>query len=220
MKKKDDKGNLYNLYLKKQSDNNNFQITYAKKGLFKEISNIPVLVLYDGSTITANDNELTNFSFSKSDFLLSNFKTNTTTYKKTQETSSFKLIRCLRLLSVGTKIDNRKDELRNNVINCTTNNLNNVNKELYKRFIVPLYLPLLSLIPFLLILSSKENLNYQKLRVITFLIGLFFIIVSETSIKIISKINFENLIISSMPLIFLLTLYIYLFKKNNFIQAK
>ena len=33
--KKDNEGNLKNLYLKKELDNNNFQITYAKKGSFK-----------------------------------------------------------------------------------------------------------------------------------------------------------------------------------------
>ena len=50
--KKDIKGNLYNLYLKKEIDKNNFQITYAKKGKFKEIDNTPILVLFDGATVT------------------------------------------------------------------------------------------------------------------------------------------------------------------------
>ena len=33
-----------------------------------------------------------------------------------------------------------------------------------KRFIIPIYIPILSLLPFLLILSSKENSEYQKIR--------------------------------------------------------
>ena len=37
---------MNNLYLKREFDNNQFQITYAKKGEFKEIGNTPVLVLY------------------------------------------------------------------------------------------------------------------------------------------------------------------------------
>ena len=53
--KKDIEGNLYNLYLKKQLGENNFQITYAKKGIFKEFNNVPVLVLYDGATITGKN---------------------------------------------------------------------------------------------------------------------------------------------------------------------
>ena len=44
--KKDNEGNLYNLYLKKQLDQNNFQLTYAKKGIFKEFNSMPVLILY------------------------------------------------------------------------------------------------------------------------------------------------------------------------------
>ena len=86
--KKDNEGNLKNLYLKKELDDNNFQITYAKKGSFKEFGSTTILVLYEGATITSKNKEITNISFSKSDFSLSNLETNTTTYKKTQEISS------------------------------------------------------------------------------------------------------------------------------------
>ena len=93
--KKDDKGNLDNLYLKREFENNQFQITYAKKGEFIEKGNVPVLVLYQGATLTSRNNKITNISFSKSDFSLSNIETNTTTYKKTQEISSFKILQCI-----------------------------------------------------------------------------------------------------------------------------
>ena len=56
--KKDENGNLYNLYLKKEIDNSKFQITYAKKGEFKEFNKIPVLVLYDGETIKGGNEGL------------------------------------------------------------------------------------------------------------------------------------------------------------------
>ena len=71
---------------------------------------------------------------------------------------------------------------------------------MYKRFIIPFYIPILSLIPFLLITSSKENLNYNKLRLITFLIGLFVIIFSETTIRFISKIATQNIGITIVQL--------------------
>ena len=209
--KKDIEGNLYNLYLKKQLDKNNFQITYAKKGVFKEFNNIPVLVLYDGATITGKIDKITNFSFSKSDFPLNNFKSNATTYKKTQELSSFQLFQCLQFLKTKKNI-----KIKKKIENCTIKNLQNIYKELYKRFIIPFYIPLLVLIPFLLVLSSKENANYSKLKTITFLIGLFFIIFSETTIKLISTIHFKNLIISLMPFLLLIFLYLIFFKKTNF----
>ena len=209
--KKDIEGNLYNLYLKKQLDQNNFQITYAKKGVFKEFNNIPVLVLYDGETITGKNDKITNFSFSKSDFPLNNFQTNTTTYKKTQELSSFQLLQCLQFLKTKKKIKIKKE-----IENCKIKNLQNIYKELYKRFIIPFYIPLLVLIPFLLILSSKENANYSKLKTITFLIGLFFIIFSETTIKLISTTYLKNFIISLIPFLLLIFLYLIFFKKTNF----
>ena len=208
--RKDDNGNLFNLYLKKQLDQNNFQITYAKKGVFKEFNNTPVLVLFDGATITGKNDKITNFSFSKSDFPLNNFKSNATTYKKTQELSSFKLLKCLKLLN------NKKSIVGDKIENCSKENQKNIYKELYKRFLIPFYIPLLVLIPFLLILSSKESSKYSKLKIVTFLIGLFFIIFSETTIKIISATYLENLMISLIPFLLLIFLYLFFFKKTYF----
>ena len=196
--------------MKKKIDENNFQITYAKKGVFKEFNDKPVLVLYDGATITGKNDKITNFSFSKSDFPLSNFKSNTTTYKKTQELSSFKLFQCLILLRIEKKIKEIKIE------NCSIQNLKNIYKELYKRFLIPFYIPLLVLIPFLSILSSKESLNYSKFKTMTFLVGLIFIVFSETTIKLISNSYFENILISLMPFISLIFLYLIFLKKTYF----
>jgi lipopolysaccharide export system permease protein len=206
---KDVDGNLYNLYLKKQLAENSFQLTYAKKGEFKEFNNIPVLVLYDGATITGKDNKITNFSFSKSDFPLNNFDTNTTTYKKTQELSSLNLIKCTEFLFL------EKKELNQNIKNCSIKNINNIYKELYKRFIIPFYIPLLMIVPFLLILSSKENINYRKIKIITFILGLFFIIFSETTIRLISDTLLKNFVISLIPIVILITLYLIFFDRTN-----
>jgi len=206
---KDLDGNLYNLYLKKQLAENSFQLTYAKKGEFKEFNNIPVLVLYDGATITGKDNKITNFSFSKSDFPLNNFDTNTTTYKKTQELSSLNLIKCTEFLFL------EKKELNQNIKNCSIKNINNIYKELYKRFIIPFYIPLLVLVAFLLILSSKVNINYHKIKIITFIIGLFFIIFSETTIRLISDKLLKNFMISLIPIVILITLYLIFFNRAN-----
>ena len=208
--KKDVNGNLYNLYLKKKLDQNNFQITYAKKGVFKEFNNIPVLVLFDGATITGKNNDITNFSFSKSDFPLNNLDTNTTTYTKTQELSSLELLKCIQNLI------SKKIEIVKEIRNCSKKNLASINKELYKRFIIPFYIPLLMLVPFLLVLSSKENLRYSKLRGFTFFTGLIIIIFSETTIRLISQMNLKNFTISLMPFFLLLILYLILLKKNNF----
>ena len=209
--KKDNEGNLKNLYLKKELDNNNFQITYAKKGSFKEFGNTTILVVYEGATITSKNREIRNISFSKSDFSLSNLETNTTTYKKIQEISSFNLLFCIKNFY---KLDNVKFEIETkNIENCSRKDIQNIIKEFYKRFIIPFYIPVLSLIPFLLITTSKENSKYNKLRINTFLIGFFIIIFSETTIRFISNINMQNLILIAIPLNLLLFFYLFLFYK-------
>ena len=204
-------GNLYNLYLKKEINNNEFQITYAKKGIFTEVNKIPILVLYNGETITGKNNEITNFSFSKSDFPLNNFQTNTTTYKKTQEVSTLKLFKCLNLISKS-----RSNEILNKIENCSNQNLHNIFKELYKRIIIPLYIPMLMLIPLLLITSSKESLSYPRLKIFTFLMGLVFIIFSETTIRLISNTLIKNLSISLIPVFAFIILYLFFYYKFNF----
>ena len=211
--KKDKFGNLTNLYLKREINLNEFQITYAKKGTFKQIGNSPILVLYDGATITSKNNEITNISFSKSDYSLANIETNTTTYKKTQEISSLKLFLCIKNFY---ELQRKEFEIKvKNIENCSYQNIQNIIKEFYKRFIIPFYIPLLSLIPFLLITSSKENLNYSKTRIITFLIGLTIIIFSETTIRFISKISIYDFGVMVTPIVLLAILYFFLRNKFN-----
>ena len=209
--KKDEEGNLYNLYLKKETNEDNFQITYAKKGFFKEFDNMPVLVLFDGETITSKNNEITNFSFSKSDFPINNTETSTlVTQKKTQELSSYNLLKCMKFL-----ISSKNDTNNPRILNCSKRNQNNIFKEIYKRFIIPFYILVLCLVPLLVIMLSKENLKYFKLKLVTFLVGIFFIIFSETTIRLISKSMIKNIFISLLPLIFIIILYSIFIKQFN-----
>ncbi len=211
--KKDADGNLYNLYLKKGFKQNDFQITYAEKGIFKEINKTPTLILYSGETITVSNDEITKFSFSKSDFFLENLKTNTTTYKKTQELSTFDILRCINsIYELEIKFLSKKNK---NIENCTKKNFKNILKEFYKRLVIPLYIPILTLVPLILIISSKENSNYKRLRIITFLIGLFIVISSETTIRFISQSVTSNLLISIIPFLLMFIIYVTFLKNLN-----
>ena len=214
--KKDKNENLKNLYLKRELDKNEFQITYAKEGKFNLVGNIPFLVLYDGATITSRNNKITNISFSKSDFSLANLKSNRTTYIKTQEMYSSKLINCIQNIY---QFNNKKNDLKNNSIkNCDLDNINNIFVELYKRFIIPFYIPVLSIIALLIITTSKENPHYQKWRLITFLFGFFIILFSETTTRLISKNLIENILLFLIPLFLLLLIYVFLSFKFNTIK--
>ena len=210
--KKDAEGNLYNLYLKKDINKNDFQITYAKKGRFKEFDGTPVLVLFDGETITSKNNKITNFSFLKSDFLISNAEASSfVAHKKTQEISTYDLLRCVKFLVLI-----KQNSINQKIINCSNANSSNIFKELYKRFLIPFYILILSLTPFLLITLSKENSKYSKLKLYTFLIGIFLIIFSETTIRLISDSLIRNTIISFIPFVFIITLYLIFLKKFHY----
>ena len=199
-------GKLQNLYIKRELKNNEYQITYAKSGEFKEISNTPVLVLYNGATITTKNKDHSNISFSKSDFVLSNIETNTTTYIKTQEISSNKLIKCILMFYKSNKF-------ATDVENCSSKNFYNILKEFYKRFIIPIYIVVLCLIPLFLILFSKENQNYLKIRLFTFSLGFAVIIFSETTIKFISSSIIQNIILSIIPIFLFFLIYIFFYFK-------
>tara|TARA_A100001234_G_C12604234_1_gene376426 strand:- start:564 stop:1343 length:780 start_codon:yes stop_codon:yes gene_type:complete len=206
-------GNLYNLYIKKEKKEmpNEFEITYANKGKFKQTKGVPILILYNGETIRNKDNKITNFRFSKSDFLLRDLKANTITQQKNQEMKTTDVIACLTsLYELKLKIIPKNIS---EIINCNENNKINLLKELYKRLIVPFYIPVLMLIPYFLILSSKEKKNYSKLKIITFLIGVITIILSEGVIRFLSLEFFNNLLIFFTPIMFFLFLYLmFLFK--------
>ena len=212
--KKDTEGSLYNIYVKKEVGDNEFQITYAKKGIFKNINKTPYLVLIDGETITGNNNDVTNLSFSKSQFPLNNSETNATTYKKTQEVSTLNLFFCIKQIYKMKSF--KTDFIYDKIENCSVRNLDSILKEFYKRIIIPFYIPLLMLIPFLLILSSKESVDFKKLKYTSFIIGLGFIVFSETTIRMISTKLIENILIVLVPIISLTFLYLFLIKKFSF----
>ena len=208
---KDESGNLNEIYLKKGSGED-FQITFAKEGRFKQVGKNQFLELNFGETISVINNKITNFKFKKTDFNLSNFDDNTTTYKKTQEVATLDLIKCYHnLLDFNfLKIDKNFE-----VENCRIDNLDNIIKELYKRIIIPLYIPVLILISLLLILKSKENINYPRYRIFIFLIGFITIIISEMTIRLISEDFFKNLKFFMIPIILVTSLYF-----NYLIQFK
>ena len=104
---KDDNGNLKNIYIKK-SNKSGTQITFSKTGEFVQKNGTKVLVLYNGQTINENKNNISNFSFSESDFSFINLKSNTTTTIKTQETSTLELINCIKDLNTLKKKIKRK----------------------------------------------------------------------------------------------------------------
>jgi len=215
---KDKDGILKNIYLKKQSDSQNFQITYSKTGKFENINNSNNLLLYNGETINFFGDNITNFSFSKSNFNLENLETNSITHSKTQELSTVDLINCAKyFFNIDEKLIN--DQLIK-IDNCTKANLINIYKELYKRFIIPIYTPVLIMTSLMLIIYSKENINYIKYRNILFVLGLGVIIFSETTLRFVGENLIINLNLILIPFLILMLFYFIYFYQFTFRKMK
>jgi lipopolysaccharide export system permease protein len=206
---KKNNGLLENIYLKKDLGDESFQITYSKNGKFVQRGNNKFLELYNGQTINGSKKNISNFNFTKSDFSLSNLKADVVTLNKLQETSTYLLIRCvLDLNNIQTKFlifynSNQPIDMHN----CQLSGIGNIYKELYKRFIIPFYIPILVLISLLLILYSKESVHYLKYRISIFFIGFIIIIFSETTLKFIHNTFTGNIKMILIPMISFIILY-------------
>ena len=216
---KKNNGELVNIYLKKETDNQNFQITYAKSGFFLSKNNNQILVLKNGQTINKIGNDFTTFNFKESSLNMSNQDSGIIKVDKIQETSTINLLKCInRFEKIFLNISIKSEKTF--IQNCTIENLDNVFKEIYKRFLVPMYIPSLILCSLILIIYSKENINYTKFRIFVFLVGFVLIIFSETTQKLIQESLNYNIIIFLIPLIIFLLLLISInskikFKANN-----
>ena len=200
---------MENINLKEKLDNTKSQIIYAKKGKF-DSSNNEFLILFDGEVLNQDLNNISNFSFKETEINLSRFTTQQITDIKIQEVSSKNLILCfLQLKKFGNLIT---DEIRikNNLeVNCRWSNYDVINKELVKRFLLPFYLPILSLIACLLITKSKDEFNFNKFTYLLFLLGVTIIIISELSIKYTSDNFLNNIFLTSLPIIIFIIFYFY-----------
>tara|TARA_B110000483_G_scaffold240839_1_gene322377 strand:+ start:823 stop:1962 length:1140 start_codon:yes stop_codon:yes gene_type:complete len=208
-------GDLKNIFLKDNSKENGYQVTYAKIGKFEMRGNVKVLVLYDGKTLTKQNESISEFKFDKTDFNLTNYDTNTTSETKTQENSTKQLIKCIIKLRNIKNIEKNRN-LIIDFFNCRISNLENVYKELYQRLIMPFYNVLLVSISLLLILKSKEDKKFNLYKYKVFIFGFLFIIFLEVSSNFIRSGYFENIIIFTLPIIFYLSIYTFLLKKLDF----
>ena len=214
---KDSEGNLKNIYLKKETGKGSFQITYSKSGYFKTIGDSKILILNNGETINSINNKLSNFNFTQSELSLAQLDSGIVKVDKIQETSTADLIECIKKY-FNHNLSSNKSVSGIKIQNCTIENLDNIYKEIYKRFIIPFYIPILMLISTCLIIYSKESINYSRYRLIIFLIGLLTIIFSETTLKFIQNTFHLNIKLIVIPFIILLIFYVLMFLKTQKIK--
>jgi len=216
IEEKNDDGELKNIFLKEKIKENEYQIIFAKKGMLNNKNNKNSLLLFDG-TIMNNANDKTNsFGFSETELNLSKFSTKSKTQRTIQETPTYDLFACIvKIKNFSSSFIIDKFKTRKFLINCELNaegKIKNVKisfQEIFKRTILPFYLPVLTLIASLIIIKSKDDYEFFKYKLWLFIFGVMTIIISEISIRYSSSNILENIFFISIPILLFFFIYIY-----------
>ena len=184
---------LQNIAIGKEAGNSSAIV--AKSGIIEEKK----MILFNGLIISSNNkNENNIIKFEQIDIDLKNIANNTIKKPKIQETSTIKLIGCL-------------NNNYFNDINCRGNFKEETLPALSRRIIMPLFIPVITLVASLLLIKNKKNFFFSKVSIF----GYAFLILLYAELTIpftgLNKI-FANIFIVS-PLILSVIIY-------TFIQLK
>ncbi len=205
--KKED--SMKNILIKDSSLPSASQLIISRSGQIIGNENEKYLQLNDGIIINyGSSKKLTSFNFEQSNFNLNKYKTKTTIVPKIQETNSQTIIKCLKNLKTNLEKKIIIDKLR-----CQKSFLKNLTQEIYKRTILPFYIPILCIIASLIILKSSNNDKFRNFKIKIFVSGILIIIFSQISINTISM-NLEAAI-ATLSIPFILFLSAYLIFTNN-----
>ena len=216
VEKENKKGIYENIYLKddltKELNDFKSQIIFAKKAELINTNEKRFFKLTNGRLIKINNKKIDVFEFKNINFDLLKFGTKTTTYPKIQEVSTKILIRCL-VYEYKDELEKFKDT---NYLSCNKNQVNKIIEEVFKRFFLPVYIPLISLFSCFLFLKSKENKEYKFLKNTLFMIIFFIIIISEISSRVSSTNMMSLIFFASLPIVCFIFAYFILNKKLNY----
>ncbi len=212
--KKNSDGTLEKIFLKDNLGNNRYQIIYAKKGKIINYEDVNFLVLNDGKIINNDSGKSTVFNFEKTEFNLSKYTTKTTTHPKIQEINSDILFSCI--YSLKKNLIN--SEIFDEYFACNEENSKNMKQELFKRIVIPFYLPLISLIAAMLIIRSKDHYSYNSFRIILFLFGTVVIIFSEVSVRYSNINEIVSLFFISVPILLFIFTYVFLLSRIKILR--
>ncbi len=207
-----DKNSFKNIYIQEGNildfTSVNNQIIYAKEG-FLDSKDQKIFKLYEGKIVSTNNNRLISFEFDKIDYDLSKFESRTIKVAKIRELPSRKIIEC----SISL-MKNRS--YRDESFLCNFDSLKNINQEIYKRFIKPIYFTLLTLICCFLLTFSKEENNFTLKTFKVFIYVFLILVLSEISMRYLENSNLLFIFVMVLPLIIYFFIYNFLISKVRY----
>ena len=200
-------GDLRKVYINEKIDGDSSKIIISKSGRIIQNNNQYYLRLYNGGITNINKDNTYTLNFSETDYDLSSFSTKSITHSKIQELETKILLECVTKILLNKK--NEENKIISSIKNkeCNSRPLIQISEELYKRFILPFYTLIISLIGASLIIEPKSKIfvRFHKLNI--FLIGSFVIILSQISLKFLLTSISTTIFILSLPLILIFIFY-------------
>jgi lipopolysaccharide export LptBFGC system permease protein LptF len=182
-----------------EDDANIKKTIVAKSGVVINENNKNLLVLVEGSIQEERkDRKISILDFDKITLDLSQYSKKTVEYYKFNEIFFLELVK---------RANNKNDEQLSNVVG-----------ELNDRIVMPLFIPSLVLLACLLIITNKEIINNNFIKLIIFSYGILIIIISEILLNFSSKNINWGLFLYVAPILFLIINWLllnYFLKREN-----
>ena len=200
-------GIIEKIFINEKISDDKTKIIIAEKARIIKSNDKYKIKLLNGGISNINEKNIYNINFKETEYDLSKFATNTITHTKIQEISSVQLLKCF------NNYNTNKIYVTNNI--CKDRTIKSISQEMFKRFIVPFYIFILSLVSSTLILKPRNNNFLKYYKFIIFIMGFLIILLSQISFKFISESQNLDLIVASTPILLLLFYYLYLILKTK-----
>ena len=221
VEKKKPNGEMLNVFLRDDTSSNAKSKTIiAKKGHIITKGVMPFvkvgvlseqnfLVLFDGVIQTEKINNKINFlNFYKTEINLSYFDSKTTTYPKIQENNTLSLLNCIKPF-----LDEGETTLLE--FQCRAR-IDDITAELNRRFGMPLYIPVISIIICYLLSSRKESKYYFFQKYIVFITAFTILVFAEIMVRYSGNSALGSIIYYSLPPLLILLNYLNLIRIFKF----
>jgi len=194
-----DKSNVLKNLTSDQSDKASTTIV-SESGIIKERKR---LILFNGQIISTQKENLKNsvIKFEQLNINLENLSTSTIKNPKLQETPTHDLLQCV------------FQSYQENILNCKKSAEKEIKTILNRRFVLPFYIPIISLLCSFLMIRTEEKKNYFLNKYTIFSLSFLILLYSELIVRYTGISKIINILFMVSPLILIPTIYLLLIYK-------
>ena len=202
--KKKSNNTFANIFIDDSSKAQN-RIIYAKTGKIVENNKKKIFILNNGQILNKEKSKFNIFQFEEINFDLSNYNTNTILAPKIQEIETRQLLNCYISLNRKSFIDQENYDF-----SCEDSIIKEIKEEMLKRLFKPIYIPVVALISCILIMKPKSDIFFNRARNMSFLLGFFLLVLSESLLRYSISSNLMFLFYIMTPFLFFFSTYFFL----------